>query len=104
MSPSHLPQVSLEPLLDGHRQHRPPVLLAFTPSNDNFMPVEVEVLNSELQTLLQPQPRPIEQGHDHHIVPWRFLKIVPTSSRLSTTGTRCGIFARGTCSIAPTSM
>jgi hypothetical protein len=65
MLSSHLPQVSLEPLLDGNRQHRPPVFLAFTPSNDNFMPVKVEVLYSKLQTLLQPQPSPIEKGYDH---------------------------------------
>jgi hypothetical protein len=38
----HLPQLSLEPLLDGNRQHRPPIFPAFTSSNDNFMPVEVE--------------------------------------------------------------
>jgi hypothetical protein len=62
---SSLPQVSLEPLLDGNGQHRPTVFLAFTPSNDNFMPVEVEILYSKLQTLLQPQPGPIEKGHDH---------------------------------------
>jgi hypothetical protein len=49
----------------GNRQHRPPVFLAFTPSNGNFMPVKVEVLYSKLQTLLQPQPSPIEKGHDH---------------------------------------
>ena len=50
MLSSHFPQVSLEPLLGGNRQHRPPVFLAFTPSNDNFMPVKVEVLYSKLQT------------------------------------------------------
>ena len=65
MLPSHLPQVSLKPLLDGNRQHRPPVFLAFAPSNDNFMPVKVEVLYSKLQTLLQPQPGPIKKGHHH---------------------------------------
>ncbi len=37
----HLPQVSLEPFLDRHWQHRPPVFLAFTPSNHNFVPVKV---------------------------------------------------------------
>jgi len=65
MLPSHLPQVSLEPFLDRHRQHRPPVFLAFAPPNDNFMPVKVEVLDSKLQALLQPQSCPIEKGHDH---------------------------------------
>ena len=60
MLSSHLPQVSLEPLLDGNRQHRPPVFLAFTPSNDNFMPIKVEVLDSKLQALLQPQACAIE--------------------------------------------
>ena len=46
MLSSHHSQVFLEPLLDGNRQHRPPVFLAFTPSNGNFMPVKVEVLHS----------------------------------------------------------
>ena len=91
---SHLPQVSLEPLLDGHRQHRPPILLAFTPANDNLMPVEVEVLDSKLQTLLQPQPGPIQEGHNH---PHRPLDILEDLAR-------CGSLARGTCSMAPTSM
>lgn len=28
------------------------------------MPVQVEVLDAKLQTLLQPQPGPVEKGHD----------------------------------------
>lgn len=48
-----------------HRQHRPPIFLAFTPSNHNFAPVEVKVLDSKLQTLLQSQPGPIKKSHDH---------------------------------------
>jgi len=101
---SDLPQVSLEPLFDGIRQHRPPVFLAVSPSNDNFMPVKVEVLYSKLQTLLQPQPGTIERATTIHIVPWIFVKIVLTASRLSTTGTRCVSLALGICSMSPTSM
>ena len=68
----HLPQVSLESILDGNRQHRPPILLSLASPNDNFMPVEVDVLHSQLETFLQPQPGPIEQRHDY---PYRRLDV-----------------------------
>jgi len=58
-------QVSLESLLDANRQHRHPILLAFSSSDNNLMLIEVEVLHSQLQTFLQPHPGPIEQRHDN---------------------------------------
>ena len=60
----HFHEVSLERRLDGHRQHRLPVLLAFAPPNDNLVPVEVDVLHSQLETLLQTQTGSIEERHD----------------------------------------
>ena len=73
MLQSHVPQVFLEPLLDRHRQHRAPILLALASSNGNLMPVEVEVLDPKLQTFLQPQPGSVEKRHDH---PHRSLDIL----------------------------
>jgi hypothetical protein len=57
----HLPQVSLQPLPDGNRQHRPPILLPFTSPNGNFMAVEVDVLHSKLEAFLQSQPGSIKK-------------------------------------------
>lgn len=65
MLPSHRTQVSLEPLLHCNRQHRPPVLPSLAPSDDNLVPVEVDVLDPKLETFLQTQPSSIDKRHDY---------------------------------------
>jgi hypothetical protein len=104
MLSSHLLQVFLEPRLDSNRQHRPTVLLAFTPANDNFMPVEIDILHSKLQTFLQPQPGSIKKRHDDPDHPFDVLEDLADFLSAEDDRTRCGILARGTWSIAPTSM
>ena len=52
MLPLDVSQVHPESLLDGHRQHRQPIFLAFAPSHDDLMPIEVQVFHAKLQTLL----------------------------------------------------
>ena len=53
MLPFDILQMRPEPLLDGHRQHRHPILLAFTSAHNNLMLVKIEILHAKLQTLLQ---------------------------------------------------
>jgi hypothetical protein len=60
MLPFDVLQIGPEPLLDGYRQHRHPILLTFASAHSNLMLVKIEVLHAKLQTLLQPQPGPIE--------------------------------------------
>jgi len=42
----HAGQMSAQPLLHQPRQHRPPILPAFAPSDDDLIAIEVDVLHA----------------------------------------------------------
>jgi len=60
-------------------------------------------LTRSFQAFLQPQSRAVQESDDNPHASVERLQMRTTSSRLNTTGTRTGIRARGTCSIAPIS-
>ena len=45
------------------------------------MPIEIEVLDPKVETLLQPEPRPVEQQHDQPLralqLPQKHANLVP---------------------------
>ena len=51
---------------DPHRrrQHRHPILAALPLPHDDLMAIEIEVLDAQIDALLNPHARPVEQ-HDH---------------------------------------
>ena len=65
MSPLDLLQVWLQPPTDPDREDRPPIFLALSALDEDFVTIEVQVLHPKLQTLEQPQPGPIEQRRDN---------------------------------------
>jgi hypothetical protein len=40
----------------SHRQHRHPILAALAVTNTNLTPLEVEILDTQLDTFEQPKP------------------------------------------------
>jgi hypothetical protein len=56
--------VCLKALVDSHREHTPSILLTLPAPNENLVPLEVEVLHAQLETLLQAQPRSVKERDD----------------------------------------
>ena len=103
MPPFHVLQVRIQPLTDAGRQYRPPIFLALAALNENFLPIEVDVLHTELETLQQPQPGSIEQRHNDPRPPLKVLAAFRSRSQVtgenrfftvSSTKTKC-LVARG---------
>jgi hypothetical protein len=60
----HRQEVRREPLLHGSGQHRHPILLSFATPDHDLVPIEVEVLDAEVDTLLKSDARAVQQRHD----------------------------------------
>jgi hypothetical protein len=63
MEPTHVSHVPTQRLLDGIRQHGHPILATLPLPYDDLVAIEVEILDAKVETLLQPEPCPVEQ-HD----------------------------------------
>ena len=46
----------LQAIADTVRQHDTPILLPLAAPNCNFAPLEIDILDAQLEALLQPQP------------------------------------------------
>ena len=46
------------------RQHHPPVLLALAAANGDLAAIEIDVLHAQLETLLQAEPRAVQERRD----------------------------------------
>ena len=60
----HLLQVHAQPIPDRHGKHRPDVFLTLPTTQDDLMPVEVDVLDAEPEAILISQPSPIQDDDD----------------------------------------
>ena len=79
MLPFDCLKVSAKGLLDGRGEHRVAVSVALPASNDDLIPGEIDIFDSEAATLHQPQPGPVEE-HRHQ--PWRPLEAPEDESYL----------------------
>jgi len=66
----HCQEMSRETLLHGCGKHRHPILPSFATPNHDLVAIEVEIFDAELDTLLEPEARAVQQRHDepHHAV------------------------------------
>jgi hypothetical protein len=74
MLPPHDRQVLLQRRPDLRRQHRHAILLALAAPHHELIPVEVDVLHSQVKTLAEAQPGSVQQGPDDPHHPAQLLK------------------------------
>ena len=64
MNPPHIHQVLRQRLPRRGGQHRHPILTALSLPHDDLMAIEIEILDAQIDTLLDPDARPVQQHHD----------------------------------------
>jgi hypothetical protein len=52
--------MNAQPIPDRDGQHRPDVFLALATTHDNLMPVEVDVLDTQREAILDSEPSPVQ--------------------------------------------